>query len=378
MNKKTFKPNALWDIVLWIIAVISCLYGCLLVPVWGGIVLLVMCVYGGFWGFPKRSDIQIPINFFSVVIISASFPVILYGFLGSTGWSVIAALIGIAVCYLFFYLDTNEKNAGFEWGCVIACSILVLECLVCWFVWMSIDNKARYLQIREAYFRQGYREDWRHQTCYVQTEKILDAYQQKVLKSSLFSEKEKEALQNPNGAGIIFDDVKALYAAKFDSAKQVKDSLFGDFAKRKRADFVSVQNKYQDRKDVLTIKRIWLNGDMVPWTYDAWTHIDLRGGSRSHYGFFGVSTPLRLDMKGSAAYDGDLKLDYIKIVLSDNSFVQFNIKDNPQWLLARVGEKVEVEYVSIHNGDVHLQLIDKAQTSDFSLLYKKEYHPLFK
>lgn len=95
------------------------------------------------------------------------------------------------------------------------------------------------------------------------------------------------------------------------------------------------------------IKRIWQNSDTQPWTYWSYMHIYLRntGGSSGVFTRFGRigqrNGDLSLQIAGKAQGTGENRLDYINVVLADNSFYQFSIKNNPEWLLVQEGDLVE-------------------------------------
>lgn len=95
------------------------------------------------------------------------------------------------------------------------------------------------------------------------------------------------------------------------------------------------------------IKRIWQNSDTQPWTYWSYMHIYLRntGGSSgilTRFGRIGQRNgDLSLQIDGKAQGAGENRLDYINVVLADNSFYQFSIKNNPEWLLVQEGDLVE-------------------------------------
>ncbi len=95
------------------------------------------------------------------------------------------------------------------------------------------------------------------------------------------------------------------------------------------------------------IKRIWQNSDTQPWTYWSYTHIYLRsyGGSSGVFTRFGRigqrNGDLSLKIDGKTQGTGENRLDYINVVLADNSFYQFAIKNNPEWLLVQEGDLVE-------------------------------------
>ncbi len=129
-----------------------------------------------------------------------------------------------------------------------------------------------------------------------------------------------------------------LFSQAIDSLcdKEKKNSL----ALKKETDSLKkelwlLQDK--SKPQILKIKRVWLNSDVRPWTYQAYTSIHLSMNS----GLFYNST--NLSINGNGEYTGDSRVDYINIVFSDNSFHQFKVKESPEWLLAKEGDFVKIE-----------------------------------
>lgn len=357
----------LLDIALWTFAAICSLLGCIFVPLWGTVTFLLMCVIAiilmSIGKKQKINEKMIPPLF-----ISTGLAMTMFGIIGSSGW---CSILMLAWAVLSFIISIDfDKNrieiAGFSNVC-----IAVMGIFISLFVWWDIDSSS---------FSKRYRgENWRSQTTYICTENIMNTYNQTVLQDNLFTDKQKQKLRNPANAQEIFDEINNSYTAKLNDAHAKKDSLFNVFYKQKQADFEAVHQQFSGKTEILTIKRLWLNGDVVPWTYDAWTSINLTENTRLHNSLFTMSYrhTTSLNINGKASYVGDLKLDYINIVLSDNSFVQFNIKDHPEWLLARVGEKVEVKYEHKKDEGIHFSLIDETNKPDFDRLYLKYYNPIF-
>jgi len=368
MLKKSFEPNVLLDIALWTFSAICSLLGCIFVSLWGSITLLLIGVIAiiliNVGKTQKINEKMIPPLF-----ISTGIALTMFGIIGSSGW---CAILLFAWAIISFFISCNSDKDSIEIVGLCNLCVALIGAIISFFVWMDIDC--------EAIYKKHEGKDWRSQTTYICVEKIINTYKQEVLQSTLFTDEQKKKLQNPANAQEILDKVNNSYTAKLNDVRTQKDSLFNVFYKQKQADFEIIHQQVSDKTEILSIKRLWLNGDITPWTYDAWTSINLTGKTRLHHSLFSMSYQhdTSLDINGTASYVGDLKLDYINIVLSDNSFVQFNIKDNPEWLLARTGEKVEVKYVPLKDEGIHLSLIDEANKPDFNLLYKKVYNPLFK
>ena len=123
------------------------------------------------------------------------------------------------------------------------------------------------------------------------------------------------------------------------------DSLKKELAKEKTTETLVI-----DFPKLLRIKRIWQNSDVQPWSYWGYTYVYLQrfGGSsgvRTRFGnVIGRYPPKVLrKMSGSAREIGENRLDYINVVLSDNSFYQLKVKDSYEWLVAGEGDLVEVD-----------------------------------
>lgn len=151
--------------------------------------------------------------------------------------------------------------------------------------------------------------------------------------------------------------------------QQLGDSIWNDLALLKTQELQLLREKYQNKTEILRIKRIWLNGDILPWSYDSWLKVSYAVNSRSS-----TITP---NMLGHAKYTGETKLDYINVVFSDNSYKRFLIKDNPEWLLARKGEKVERRY-TVSNYQTGTDVGRVLEKNAFDLAINITYVPLFK
>lgn len=178
--------------------------------------------------------------------------------------------------------------------------------------------------------------------------------------------------------------INAELRKELDAGKQIWDSLISF----KEKELNPVRNQYRNKTEILRIKRIWLNGDLLPWTYESWLSVSYiingsyhghNSGSRflsgSHSG--SISGTITPNMSGHAKYAGENKLDYINVVFSDNTYKRFLIKDNPEWLLAREGEKVERRY-QIKNYKVGEDVGGVLASDAFDLLVNITYVPLFK
>ncbi len=161
------------------------------------------------------------------------------------------------------------------------------------------------------------------------------------------------------------------YNALCNQEMQKGDSIWNTLIPPKETELQAEREKYQGRTKILTIKRLWLNGNTLPWTYQSWLRESYRfSGSR----FSGSITPQKY---GHAKYTGNNKLDYINVVFSDNSYKRFLIKDNPEWLLAKTDEKVEARYI-IKDYKVGTDVGCVLEKNAYDLVIGIEYVPLFK
>lgn len=163
--------------------------------------------------------------------------------------------------------------------------------------------------------------------------------------------------------------------------KQKNDSLFKFLYSSQILELQKEHEKYQDKFEILRIKRIWLNSNVTPWTYQSWLAISYHTKGRSSHSIFstrgsysGTITP---NMRGNAEYVGEYKLDYVNVVFSDNSFKQFKIKDNPEWLLAKTGDKVKVCYI-IRDYNIYEDACKVLEKGAHNLIVSTKYVPLFK
>lgn len=170
----------------------------------------------------------------------------------------------------------------------------------------------------------------------------------------------------------------------------IGDSIWAGLISLKEAELEPVREKYRNKTEILRIRRIWLNGNLLPWTYHAWLSVSYRlsgsyrgyGGGGSMFGSLSshggiISGKITPDMEGQTQYTGETKLDYINVVFSDNSYERFLIKDNPGWLLAKEGEKVERRY-EINNYKAGTDVGQVLEEAPFDLVVYITYVPLFK
>lgn len=171
--------------------------------------------------------------------------------------------------------------------------------------------------------------------------------------------------QNPIKKEIAKENAKCV------KEQQLGDSIWGKLQRSKESELEAIRKEYAGKTKILRIKRLWLNGDVLPWTYESWLSVSWHFRSSSSYG---TITP---NMSGNAKYVGENRLDYVNVVFSDNSYKRFLIKDNPEWLLVKEGEQVELHYID--NGYTVGTDIGRVLEKDaFDLVIHIEYVPLFK
>lgn len=159
------------------------------------------------------------------------------------------------------------------------------------------------------------------------------------------------------------------------------DSIWNMLIPLKESQCQAEREKHGGKTEILRIRRIWLNGDLLPWTYDSWLQISFRFNSRGtssrsgrSMSFSGSITP---DMEGYAKYIGENKLDYVNVVFSDKSYQRFLVKDHPEWLLAKEGDRVRVNRV-VKNYKVGSDVGRVLEKDAYDLAISIEYVPLFK
>lgn len=150
-------------------------------------------------------------------------------------------------------------------------------------------------------------EEWRYQKL---KDEVRESDLPEDIKSEILAMSFKEFIKkNPLKREIEKFHVEAV------KEKQKNDSIWSNLIPVKEAELEFVREKYRNKTEILRIKRIWLNGDQLPWTYDAWLSVSYFHGSRH-------SSSITPNISGHAKYTGENKLDYINVVFSDNSYKQ--------------------------------------------------------
>ncbi|MCM1322678.1 MAG: hypothetical protein NC218_00655 [Acetobacter sp.] len=224
-------------------------------------------------------------------------------------------------------------------------------------------------------------------SCYPSAEEyIFERLKEDVATSCLPDSIKAEIAKMPFNTFIKQNPIKKEIAkenAQRIKEQQLGDSIWNELQRIKEPEVEAIRKQYAGKTQILRIKRLWFNSDVLPWTYDAWRYISYSFKSSSigsyHRGRYTNSTSgtLTPNMSGKAKYIGDNRLDYANIVFSDNSYKRFLIKDNPEWLLANEGEQVELRYVDTGykvGSDVG-RILEK---DVFDLVIHIEYTPLFK
>lgn len=203
---------------------------------------------------------------------------------------------------------------------------------------------------------------------------LPDSLKAKIAQMSFNKFLNKFLKQNPIKKEIAKENAKCV------KEQQLGDSIWEELKRCKETELETIRKQYIGKTKILRIKRLWLNGDVLPWTYNSWQSIlyHFKGSYHDrgkHSGSVaGTTTP---NIFGSAKYVGDNKLDYINIVFSDNSYKRFLIKDNPEWLLVKEGEKVELRYVDT-GYKVGTDVGRVLEKDAFDLVISIKYVPLFK
>ena len=111
----------------------------------------------------------------------------------------------------------------------------------------------------------------------------------------------------------------------------------------------------------LYIKRLWYNSDQTPWSYDAYGRFKFSVTSMHRLFSSRTNIDAKLDYNGE--YDGEYNIEYVNIVLSDNTFYRFNVAENYQWLVAKEGDKVtktftknELDFEKLHQPIIKSEL----------------------
>ncbi len=244
-------------------------------------------------------------------------------FLPLFGFCAIAGMTGNSLWGLLFVILYAAMLAIVENWCrfYFACWPAVIGVIVSMFLYMT----------DETY---GYREA---KQCYANY-----LSQQNHLKSKM-NDDDFAKLSNPFMFYHNMDSLVKVTRKQQEIAYNSVEELKNELEKEKQTETLMT-----DFPKILRIKRIWLNDDTQPWTYESYTHIWLRtyggySGIMSRFGRIGGKTgSSSLTINGNARGVGDNQLNYINVVLSDNYFYQLKVKDAYEWLVAKEGELVEV------------------------------------
>ena len=130
-------------------------------------------------------------------------------------------------------------------------------------------------------------------------------------------------------------DLEELYLTKKQMADSVKEELDAIKNTIKVRDYDSVE--IPETKQ-LYIKRLWYNSDQTPWSYDAYGRFKFNVNSTHALFSSRINIDTQMDYNGE--YAGEYNIEYVNIVLSDNTFYRFNVAENYQWLVAKEGDRV--------------------------------------
>lgn len=228
--------------------------------------------------------------------------------------------------------------------------------------------------------------DWHHQTTYEtvfekdvkQFVQYTNDFNKIIKKNDVLADSEKVQISNPYFALPLLaeisnrqDQKQNQLKAQTDSLKTVKNKTIEAFLTQKKEDFTPILNQYMDKTEIVRVKRLWQNSEVLPWTYDAYTQIFFKMRSSRR-----VSSA-NLQMYGNASFTGENKLDYVNVIFSNNIYRRYLIKDHPEWLLVKEGDAVEMSY-EYSKTDLNTNLCTQFGTSDFDILFKKNFVPLYK
>lgn len=275
------------------------------------------------------------------------------------------ALVMVVICTVGFVLFKKREN----FSVLIMTILCVCTVTLLFKPYTKTENEVVFP--RSAYW---------HTTSDALGKKLNQLYQQRSDLAHLqFSQDEADKIMG-NPFNISFAEQIVAQKIKeqklvFPVVKENSDSISTVFINLKRPEYEKTMQHYTNKEEKLTIKRLWLNSNVLPWTYEAYTSFSFQ---HSHsYSLFSSSCITDLRVNGSADYQGDYKLDYINVILSDNTYLRYQIKDNPEWLLAQEGDKVLRRYKD-KGFKLDTSIAENLTCDMVDLCFKKEYVLQFK
>ena len=187
-----------------------------------------------------------------------------------------------------------------------------------------------------------------------------------------------EIIKNPFNISFAENVISQKTAEKklpLQAMEEKRDSIATIFVHLKQQEYEQTIKLFSNKEENLKIKRLWLNSDILPWTYEAYTSFSIQ--YRHQYSLFGGSSIASLHVSGSADYQGDCELDYVNVILSDGTYLRYQIKDNPEWLLAKEGDSVLRKYKD-KGFKLDDRIIRKLTCDMTDLCFAKEYVLQFK
>lgn len=274
-----------------------------------------------------------------------------------TGHPFIGSLI-VFFCGIFFITDDADwnvrKTAAVYWGIVVLGGFIY-----------SVHDK---FNEQECRYDKNAKRNHTVYTALQQQSEIYNRHVKELLNLQYFPRHFVTPLHNPYRAFKNDSAKKWLdnVLAEHDAVKHSRDSLLKLIKQEWDEELAPYKGEYAEKVETLRVKRVWMNGDVIPWTYEAWTRISV------HFRRFGGS----INISGKADFVGNQQLDYVNIVFEDNSFLKVQIKDHPDFLIIRSGERV-IRWYEAKKEKTPLEMIGATNDNRVSLLFDKKYKPLF-
>lgn len=346
------KKITLWERINWILAALFFLVGAIYCGVWfalAGIIVTIIFSDNDYYNRPKIAEV-------SEVFLCNSIIVATLG-LTSTLWIGPIIVFVYSARRVLLIVLRNKMNpfSNNNDGSLLQSnmSLVLIYCfLLIPIFYIGFGHHTRYMEVKNKY------EDY-----------LKYPYLQ-----SFLTNEERQRLKNPYNA-FYLDDVLASVRKRqqetLESLKHKTDSLIAVINAQKQADFQKMRERYKGRVETLQVKRFWMNGKSLPWTWQAYTSIQMIHKPS----FLGAKSSLTID--GEGAYVGEMRFDYVNVLFSDNSYQRFNIKDFPTWILIRPQDKVERCYVErkLPSGE---SLLNSLNQKDLDLAFDKKFVPLLK
>lgn len=307
--------------VLWFFAALFFVWGwqlCGTAYIAGSVFgILIFSIYVLIEGMEQREELKT--EYWSYIFLLIGSSIVFSAVIGSL-W---ASLVVLAIFLVFTVLfdDAGAVFGGILFGGIAFAIGLGLVSLVC---------PCPYWEDKEEY----------------------DAWFADFSEAQIPSQMKNEVQRNPFlylDGNILKPDIKRIDSLS-QEISNATEKMIAEMRKVRAKEVNADLAQFDKEPEIVIAKRIWLTSDVLPWTYSMWKSVSYKlsfNGSnvgRRTGGVFSGSGTITPDMAGNAKYVGDNELSYINILFSDNSYKRFSIKDNPEWLLVREGERIRVEY----------------------------------